>query len=146
MTEDEATKKFNERMEKLCLSENLTKGKYILDNENNITPITDLRVWGEWMDNPLNALKRVLCRTYISPEIYVSTVFLAMDHNLNFWDDMPDVPLLWETMVFKNHEGGEMERYTTREEAIEGHLRMLDEARTLLAVSNMCKENKKETI
>lgn len=59
---------------------------------------------------------------------FVSTVFLGMDHS---WEDKnnPDYkPVLWETMIFPNDESGAdeyMERYTSYEDAVEGHQRAL---------------------
>ncbi len=54
----------------------------------------------------------------------VSTVFLIVDHN--FSDNGP--PLIFETMVFPLDSMGEqeMERYSTWEEAKEGHKRMCE--------------------
>lgn len=54
----------------------------------------------------------------------VSTVWLGLDHNF-----MGDRPLIFETMVFPK-EGDyselEMDRYSTEQEAIEGHKRMVE--------------------
>lgn len=50
---------------------------------------------------------------------HVSTVWLGMDHNF-----YGGVPLLLETMVFDSPRGGNdiyMRRYTTWEQAVEGH-------------------------
>lgn len=63
---------------------------------------------------------------YIDPEkmIWVSTVFLGMDHQYN----MGGPPLIYETMVFDNREKGRelgvdryCARYSTREQALAGH-------------------------
>jgi len=49
----------------------------------------------------------------------VLDVFLALDHSFG-----PDaVPILFETMVFINESGGDMERYATWDEAEAGHAR-----------------------
>jgi hypothetical protein len=62
---------------------------------------------------------------------FVSTVFLGLDHG---WEDRnkPDYkPVLWETMVFSDQEFGAdeyMERYSSYEDALEGHKRALDYA------------------
>ena len=51
--------------------------------------------------------------------VRVSTVFLALDHSFT---DGP--PVLWETMVFGQGDGDEyQERYTSYEDAVEGHKR-----------------------
>ncbi len=60
-------------------------------------------------------------------EYSVSTVFLVMDHS--FGDYSNEVrPLVFETMVFplNSLEEQEMERYSTWEEAKEGHKRMCE--------------------
>jgi hypothetical protein len=48
---------------------------------------------------------------------HVSTVFLGLDHN---WD-IGGPPLLFETMVFHDGDGEESWRYSTWDEAVEGH-------------------------
>ncbi len=52
--------------------------------------------------------------------VTVSTVFLGLNHN---WGD--GEPLLYETMVFGGKLHNEMERYSTVEQAREGHERMV---------------------
>ena len=62
--------------------------------------------------------------------VWVSTVLLGIDHN--FEEDGP--PLIFETMVFAregkdgniNYGELEMERYSTIQEARDGHKRMVD--------------------
>jgi hypothetical protein len=60
-------------------------------------------------------------------DVYVSTVFLSMDHN--YFEGEP--PALFETMVFGGPLDGEMERYSTYDEAVEGHKRMVERVREL---------------
>lgn len=69
---------------------------------------------------------------YIDPEkkIWVSTVFLGLDHQ--FHPGGP--PLIYETMVFDNREGGRKlgvdrycDRYSTREQALAGHRGTVEE-------------------
>jgi hypothetical protein len=58
--------------------------------------------------------------------VRVSTVFLGMDHG---WGDRnsPDYqPILWETMVFGGEYDDYQERYTSHEEALEGHQKMVE--------------------
>jgi hypothetical protein len=43
-------------------------------------------------------------------------VFLGLDH---VWNS--DIPLLWETMIFGGEHDQYMDRYTSYEEALEGH-------------------------
>lgn len=55
--------------------------------------------------------------------ICVSTVFLVMDHQ--FDEDGP--PLLWETMVWGLDDDQECERYSSYEEAVAGHKRLVSQ-------------------
>lgn len=55
---------------------------------------------------------------YKDGEIKVSTVFLFLDHR--FKKDRGE-PILWETMIFGGSQSDYCERYTSREEAEEGH-------------------------
>ena len=51
-------------------------------------------------------------------DVRVSTVLLVLDHG---WGDGP--PLIFETMIFGGEHDEEQWRYSTREEAEEGHRR-----------------------
>ena len=87
-----------------------TKGKYILKDKKPVEE-TDLLKWAEWFETA----DRVVAKTKIG-EQEVSTVFLGLDHS--FWGGKP---LLFETMIFPECEY--QERYSTWEEAEEGHKR-----------------------
>jgi len=75
-----------------------------------------------WMEQGFDVTKRVAA-TEIG-DVRVSTVFLSIDHG---WGDGP--PVLFETMVF----GGEMDenqwRYSTWDEAVAGHERVVTAVR-----------------
>jgi len=62
---------------------------------------------------------RTVCKTKIG-KVEVSTVFLGLDHRIF---DGP--PLLFETMIFP--ECDYMERYSTWDEAAEGHWKAVNE-------------------
>ena len=68
----------------------------------------------EWAEK----MKSVNCRVALdeTKKIKVSTVFLGMDHN---WGEGP--PLLFKTMIFGGKNDEYQERYSTWEEAEEGH-------------------------
>lgn len=70
-------------------------------------------------------LVKLLVREFqFGHSVDVSTVFLGLDHN---WGGGP--PLLFETMIFTDGEGGYCRRYSAWEEAEAGHwetVRMLD--------------------
>ncbi len=57
-------------------------------------------------------------------DITISTVWLGLDH-----DHYTGVPIIFETMTFGEPWNNEMERYSTEEDAMRGHLRILDRLR-----------------
>ena len=63
--------------------------------------------------------ERRIARTEITPEVYVSTVFLGLDHR--YTPEEP--PVLFETIVFGLKGDEPLERYTTYEAAEAGHAR-----------------------
>lgn len=103
---------------------------YILDSDNNPIAVTLLQ-WAEWMEGA----ERKLARTVIdpsTPEIFVSTVFLGIDHNFD-----PDchIPVLWETMVFEGFDPLDdfTERYHTHDQALAGHMSICRKVKEYLA-------------
>lgn len=92
-------------------------GRFILDENGEPVPEPDLMRWAQWFEGEF----RRLARTEISPQLFVSTVFLGLDHN--FGQTGP--PILWETMVFRNRGNGREEqdtwRYSSRAAALAGH-------------------------
>lgn len=113
----------------LCQMTEITKlpeircpGRYILDVDGNPIPCDDLITWGKWLENPNN---RQVKKDFVG-KYWVSTVFLSLDHNF-----LEGEPILWETMIFSESEDetkydGYQERYSTRQEAIEGHQRAIE--------------------
>ena len=96
----------------------MTYQKYILDENHNHIPV-DLMTWGRWFGDIKN---RRVAEDKIG-KVKVSTVFMGTDHN--FSDDGP--PLLYETMIFGGKRNDEQERYSTWDEAIAGHKRIVKE-------------------
>lgn len=125
-------------MREMDTNPRMIKGKYILDDHGEIIPATSLSQWGEWFSNPIERFGRIVSQTMITPEIYVSTVFLGMDHGFPELQEMRGQPIedykpiLWETMVFGSELEDDCERYTSREDAIKGHLAMMDAVRATL--------------
>ncbi|OFB37957.1 hypothetical protein BA059_16810 [Mycolicibacterium sp. (ex Dasyatis americana)] len=66
--------------------------------------------------------KRVACT--VVGDIVVSTVWLGLDH-----EHYTDVPIIFETMTFGEPWNNKMERYSTEEDAMRGHLRVLERLR-----------------
>ena len=91
---------------------------YILDGK---TPVLcdDLLTWAKWFETA----NRHVAKTEIG-DVRISTVFLGLDHS---WVGGP--PLLFETLVFGGELDQEQERYSTWDEAEEGHKRMVKRAR-----------------
>jgi hypothetical protein len=87
---------------------------YILDADGMPKAEPNVLRWGRWFENTAN---RLVARTEISESVAVSTVFLGIDHRFS-WDGEP---VLWETMVFRDGDGGDCERYTSQAAAIAGH-------------------------
>jgi hypothetical protein len=92
-------------------------GTYILDGH---TPVRcdDMDVWEKFLAGG----SRHVGYDHVTPEVYVSTIFLALDHNF-MWEDHP--PILFETMVFGGAMSNFQERYCTWDEAERGHLAIL---------------------
>jgi hypothetical protein len=90
-------------------------GQYILDAEGNPQPEPDPIKWAKWCGKA----ERHVAITEIG-HTTISTVFLGLDHN---WGEGP--PLLWETLVFGGKFDGEMERWSTLEDAKNGHNAMV---------------------
>jgi hypothetical protein len=73
----------------------------------------DLLTWARWFET---ADRHV--RLTEQGDVMVSTVFLGLDHSFS-----GDEAILFETMVFAADHGGQMERYSTWDEAEAGHAR-----------------------
>jgi hypothetical protein len=109
-------------------------GLYVLDaSGEKAVPCHDVLEWARWY---AKSRERWVARSFLDEErILVSTIFLGLDHNY-----MGGPPILWETMVFRVKEDGEMygpldsDRCTgTREQAIAMHEAMKERAETMLA-------------
>lgn len=103
-------------------------GNYILGKDHKPILCEDLIEFSQWFERSAN--QRIIGRTPLAPGIYVSTVFLALDHGV-----CDDKPVLWESMIVGDKEFDDdvgYERYYTYEEAIEGHMKLVDEIRERL--------------
>ena len=85
---------------------------YILDENNK--PIRSTIVdCGEWLEE--NPERKAVKQEHID-DIFISTVFLGLDHAWN-----SGTPVLWETMIFGGEHDQYMDRYSSYEDALEGH-------------------------
>ena len=75
-----------------------------------------LMEWARWFENA----DRALGQTEVGGS-QVSTVFMGLDHRF----DPKGPPLLYETLVFGGPLEDDMDRYSTREEALAGHKAMV---------------------
>lgn len=72
----------------------MSNDKFILDEHRKPVKEPNLLKWATWFKNA----DRTVAKTEIA-SLLVSTVFLGLDHNFS-----EGPPILWETMVFNNHE------------------------------------------
>lgn len=93
--------------------------KYLLKGHKPV-PVEDLVEWARWYETA----NRRVAETVLG-DVRVSTVFLALDHRMRDQDP----PLLFETMIFGGPQAGYCERYSTWEEAEEGHAQAVELAR-----------------
>ena len=119
---------------------------WILEGKEPVM-VDDPMVWGQWF----GTANRRVAYTDIIPDVYVSTVFLGLDHSFG-----SGPPLLFETMAFGVEgymriflsqgdpsrrgkskpipPGIDTDRYTTWDEAEAGHYRIVDNVRWRLGL------------
>jgi len=111
-----------------------------LNNVVELFPVesmADLLAWAEDTFGP-NANRQVAL-TDFSPGVCVSTVFLGLDHN---WGSGP--PLVFETMVFDDYGAGECYRWSTWDEAEQGHKDAVAELEAKLKAKPLTPELKEQ--
>ena len=101
---------------------------YILNEAGEPVPEPDLMTWAKAFET----MERKVKQEYVGPELWVSTVFLGLDHN--YTEEGP--PILWETMVFrKDYDDVEMDRCSgSREQALAMHEAMVECVRAIEAL------------
>lgn len=90
-------------------------GRYVLEGKE-VVPCEDLLKWARWMEEDVRTVEY---NTIGGSR--VSTVFLGLDHQFG-----KGLPLLFETLVFDGKLDGEMDRYSTWDEAVAGHKAMVE--------------------
>jgi hypothetical protein len=85
---------------------------YILD-ENNQPVKSNITDCGKWLQK--NPERKAVKQEHIG-DVFISTVFLGLDHSFQ-----SDIPMLWETMIFGGEHDQYQDRYTSYEDALEGH-------------------------
>ena len=94
--------------------------KYKLDGHKTV-PCENLMEWAQWFETADRRVLKTILKGPDNIDIKVSTVFLGLNHNLGEGE-----PILFETMVFGGAHDQEEERYSTWDEAEEGHKRWVD--------------------
>lgn len=89
--------------------------EYAVLHGHEVRPVA-MMVWARWFAKA----NRTVARTNIAG-CEVSTVFLGSDHSFG-----EGPPLWFETLVFGGPYDGDMDRYTTWEEAERGHAAMIE--------------------
>lgn len=95
-------------------------GRWYTLDENNKPVVADSVIEAvEWLEE--NPERKALNQDYID-DVFISTVFLGLDHA---WIPGGN-PVLWETMIFGGEHDQYQERYTSYEDAVEGHQKALN--------------------
>jgi hypothetical protein len=96
---------------------------YILDDNMLPVPVPDGNN-DAWLWAHKYPDKRRVGDTRLSNGYRISTVFLVLDHSFNDHG----TPVLWETIVFgpDSYEDLAMDRYTSYEDAVQGHKNMVE--------------------
>ncbi len=98
-------------------------GKYILEGKAPKL-VEDVIEWAEWFETA----DCHVASTKLKNGVRVSTVFLGLDRNFSLEGE----PILFETMLFGGKHDQYQERYSTWEEAEEGHKKALAKVEELL--------------
>ncbi len=96
--------------------------KYILEGQKPVL-CNDLIKWTKWHETG----DLVVATTQINDEVEISTIFLGFDHNLS-----EGKPLLFETMIFGGNLDQKQDRYSTWEQAEQGHKHLVEKAKARL--------------
>lgn len=92
-------------------------GLFILLENGIAVPAPDLQTWVIGMENNDPGI-----RADVIGEVFISTVFLGLDHNL--FGQGP--PHLFETMIFGGEHHQKQWRYPTQADALEGHAHAIE--------------------
>ena len=92
--------------------------KYILKGQEAI-PCPDMLNWDQWFEKA----DRIVAKDTVG-DSDVSTIFLGLDHSFG-----EGPPLLFETMVFGGMLSDAMDRYSTWDDAVDGHNAMVERVR-----------------
>jgi hypothetical protein len=88
---------------------------YILDGHKVVA--VGFFEWGTWLE--AHRKERIVAKTMIG-DAEVSTVFIGLDHGFG-----EGPPLIFESLIFGGVHDGEMDRYSTWEDAEAGHAKLV---------------------
>jgi hypothetical protein len=103
---------------------------YTLDAEHNLVPVGDMMDWVNWCSEVGDEASRRVAYDEIADGVYVSTIFLGLDHRMSFKHQGP--PIVFETLVSTDYLREET-RYCTWDEALAGHQAIVAALRARLA-------------
>lgn len=97
----------------------------------------------EWGKKHREDYEKIVIKTTVG-KYEISTVWLGLDHGWN----KNDAPMIFETMVFPIDGMDDVDcvRYTTEEEAIEGHLKLLRKYKEVESVITRMKEEMNDNL
>lgn len=93
---------------------------FVIDADHVVHPVDTVEEWARAYDDDC----RIVNQTG-NDNIWVSTVFLGINHNWGFSEDTR--PILFETLVKGGHFNDFQYRYHTYEEAVAGHNKICEE-------------------
>lgn len=88
---------------------------YVLDEQDKPIPINDLFKWATFMQISVKPINH----TMVDNNIIIITHFIGVDFDFK----KKGKPILWQTMIFDGKHDQYQERYTSKEDALEGHKR-----------------------
>jgi hypothetical protein len=98
---------------------------YILDAEHRPVKAASMMQWAQWFEDFNN---RIVDYTEITSAVYVSTVFVGLDHR--FGGGGP--PIVFETCIFGGPLDGNEWRYASWDDAEAGHKAAVRKARAAI--------------
>lgn len=98
---------------------------YILDESNKLLAV-NVEDYINW-----SRLNSTIVKQDKIGEVFVSTVFLGLDHSFN-----SSIPILWETLVFGIENDMYQNRYASYEDALIGHQKTLDKINNLISTED----------
>jgi hypothetical protein len=105
-------------------------GTYILADSGDPEPELDIAAWERWFEIDD---RRLVDATDIAPGVSITTLFLGLDYSFfPLTNPLLHKPVLWETMILGGPLDQESRRYTSHEDAVQGHASMTDKCRLAL--------------